>query len=139
MKLTTKICLILIAATTIASLPVSAQSTNTTTTTTNATPAVRRAPRPAYRGKVSAADAASLTLTVTGRQGDFKVKVTSKTKITKDGQPATFTDAAQGLIASGQGKKDADGNWEATTLRLTTPKTAAPAQTPKAPASGSGQ
>jgi hypothetical protein len=136
MKLTTKICLILIAATAIASLPVSAQSTNTAPTT-NAAPTVRRAPRPAYRGKISAADAASLTLTVTGMRGEFKVKVTSKTKITKDGQPATFTDAVAGLNAGGQGKKDADGNWEATTLRLTTPKTAAPAA--KAPASGTPQ
>jgi hypothetical protein len=135
MKMTTKICLILIAATAVASLPVSAQSTNTATT--NAAPAMRQAPRPTYRGKISAADTAGMTLTVTARQGDFKVKVTSKTKITKDGQPATFADAVAGLTAFGQGKKDADGNWEATTLRLTTPKAPAPAA--KAPASGTGQ
>jgi hypothetical protein len=137
MKLTTKICVILIAATAITFLPVSAQTTNTPATT-NAAPAARKAV-PSYRGKISAVDAAGMTLTVTGRQGEFKVKVSSKTRITKDGKPATFSDAAEGLAAFGQGKKDADNNWEATTLRLTTPKAAAPAPAAKAPASGSGQ
>ncbi|MGO8701412.1 MAG: hypothetical protein ACLQVY_27315 [Limisphaerales bacterium] len=139
MKLTTKICLILITATAITSLPVSAQSTNTPATT-NAARAARRAV-PSYRGKISAVDATGMTLTVTGRLGEFKVKVSSKTRITKDGKPATFSDAAEGLNAFGQGKKDADNNWEASTLRLVTPKAAAPAPAPaaKAPASGNGQ
>lgn len=124
MKLITKICLTLLATTALASLPVSAQTTNTAT---NSTPAPHRMARAGYRGKISAVDSVNMTLTVTGKQGDFKVKVTSKTKISKDAQPATFGDAVEGLNVSGQGAKDADGNWAATTLRLTTPKTKAAA------------
>jgi hypothetical protein len=115
MKSITKICLILTAALALASLPANAQSTNTAT---NAAPASRQSARPDYRGKISAVDSVNMILTVTGKTGDFKVKVTSKTRITKNRQPATFADAAEGSLISGRGTKDADGNWEATTLRL---------------------
>jgi hypothetical protein len=134
MKSITKICLILIAATAMTSLPASAQTTDTTT---NTAPSARKNPRPGYRGKISAVDSANMTLTVIGRSGaEFKLKITSKTKITKGNEPGTFADAAEGLNATGRGTKDADGNWEATTLHITTPQ---PPPAAKPPAATSGQ
>jgi hypothetical protein len=133
MKSITKICLILIAATAISSVPARAQTANTST---NAVPAARRNSRPAFRGKISAVDGVNMTLTLTGRTGDVKVKITSKTKITIGRQPGTFADAVEGLNASGRGAKDADGNWEATSLRISKPP---PPPAAKPPASSTGQ
>jgi len=69
-----------------------------------------------------------MTLTIKGRTNETKVKITSTTKITKDGQPAEFSDAAEGLRADVRGKKGEDGVWTATTLRIMTK-----APTPRTP------
>jgi hypothetical protein len=62
-----------------------------------------------------------MTLTLTNRVGEIKVKVTSTTRITKDRQPAVFGDAKEGLMVFGSGKKLEDGSWEASAIRITTP------------------
>jgi hypothetical protein len=129
MKSIAKFCLIFVATAAVTCLTASAQTTNTTTTTN--TPPAHRSTRPDYSGKVSAVDGVTMTLTVSGKTGDVKVKVTSKTKITKNRQPATFADITEGETVSGRGTKDADGTWQAATLRVTAPKAkpaAAPAQ-----------
>jgi hypothetical protein len=133
MKSITKLSAILCAAAACVAWPVMAQ-TSSTPAATNTAPA---APRPArgtnsYRGTIASVDAASMTLTLkVGRNGtvESKVKVTSSTKIKKDGQAATFADAVEGARVSGQGKKNEDGVWTATTMNIVTK---APA--PKAPA-----
>ncbi|MGA2176851.1 MAG: hypothetical protein ABSH38_17895 [Verrucomicrobiota bacterium] len=134
MKSLTKLCLILIAGTALATLPANAQNASTNAST-NAAPAAPQRPRaPRFGGKISAVDAANMTLTLAGRAGaaDTKVKITSSTKITKDREPATFADATVGLTVSGTGKKAEDGSWEAATLaiRSAAPKPAAPAPPP---------
>jgi hypothetical protein len=134
MKSITKLSVILCAAAACVAWPVLAQ-TSTTPPATNTAPATRppRAGNPTYRGTISTIDAASMTLTLKARTNEFKVKVTSTTKVFKDNAPAQFSDITTGLRVSGQGKKADDGSWTATTLRATT------APQPKAPAAAKPQ
>jgi hypothetical protein len=126
MKSIAKYYLTLTAAAVIVSLPAQAQVTNnasTNNTITNSVDGSRRAVRPGFRGTVSSVDSDGMVVNLRTRSGvDFKVKVTSRTRITKDGQPATFSDIAEKLTLSGQGTKDAEGNWDATVLRIITRK-----------------
>jgi hypothetical protein len=139
MKTITKLSAILLAAAVTAACPAMAQ-TDTTPSATNAPAApkpARAAPR--FNGVVASVDTTNmcLTLKATARTPETKVKVTSATKIKKDGQPAEFSDATAGLRVSGSGKKGEDGVWTATTLNIVT-KPAAPkhpaAAAPDAPA-----
>jgi hypothetical protein len=132
MKPMKKLCLILVAATALAALPTIAQE-SPAGAATNAAPAK---PRPqGFAGRISAVDSANMTITLHGRSGETKVKVTSETKITKNREPATFADAVEGMTIRGQGKQGEDGVWVATRLaiRPPPPKVAAPAA-PAAPA-----
>jgi hypothetical protein len=136
-KSITKLSLVILTAAAFAAFPAGAQTDATTTNTAPAAP--RRAP--GFAGTISAIDATGMTLTLKGRAGDVTVKVTSDTKITKDKEPAVFGDAKEGLRVSGSGKKQEDGSWVATTLRISTkvrrPTATPPAATP--PPSGSEQ
>jgi hypothetical protein len=67
-----------------------------------------------FHGTVSAMDTNAMTVTV----GKLTVQVTSETKITKNGKPATLTDGVVGEPASGYYKKDADGKLNATTIHF---------------------
>jgi hypothetical protein len=67
-----------------------------------------------FHGTVSMLDTNAMTLTV----GKLTVQVTSETKITKDGEPATLADGVVGEMASGYYKKDADGKLNATTIHF---------------------
>jgi hypothetical protein len=131
MKSITKLSLVLLTAMAFAAFPVHAQSDTTSTNT---------APRPRPRtqgffGTIKEIDATGMTLTLKGRAGDVTVKVTSDTKITKDREPAVFADAKEGLRVSGGGKKQDDGSWVATTLRISTrvPRPPAGATPPASP------
>jgi len=57
-----------------------------------------------FRGKVAAVDTTAMTLTV----GTQTYNVTSDTKITKDGKPATLADLTVGTLVGGSYKKDGD-------------------------------
>jgi uncharacterized protein YdeI (BOF family) len=134
MKSITKLSAILIAALACASLPAMAQ--DSTPGSTNTAPARPRARAAGFRGKVSAVDTATMTLTLKNRNGDeTKVKVTSTTKITKDGDPGVFADAVEGVNVMGSGKKGDDGVWTANTLRITTKPPARRAPSTNAPPS----
>ena len=67
-----------------------------------------------FRGKVSAVDAAAMTVTV----GQMVLNVSSETKITKDGKPATVSELAVGDQATGSYKKDDAGKMSATIIRV---------------------
>ena len=138
MKSITKLSLLVLTAAAFASFPAHGQ-TNAPPSTTNTAPAPRRPRPPGFNGKIASIDATAMTLTVTNRTGEFKVKVTSTTRISKDRQPAVFADAKEGLNVAGAGKKLDDGSWEATTLRITTmsprPPAAPPAPAPAPPSS----
>jgi hypothetical protein len=130
MKSITKLCLTLIAAAALTSLPAGAQNASTNAST-NTAPA-RAARTPGFRGKISAVDSATMTLTLAAARGgaETKVKIGSATKITKGREAATFADAAVGLNVNGQGKKGDDGVWTATTLRIAVPPAPKAAATP---------
>jgi hypothetical protein len=117
MKSITKLSLVVLTAMAFAAFPVNAQSDSTTTNTPPSAPPMRAR---GFGGTVTAVDATAMTLTLKQRAGDVTVKVTSDTKITKDREPAVFADAKEGLRVTGAGKKQDDGSWIATTLRIST-------------------
>jgi hypothetical protein len=63
-------------------------------------------------GKVAAVDTAAMTITV----GETTIVVSSATKITKDGKPATLSDIAVGDNVIASGKKDDSGKFNATKI-----------------------
>jgi hypothetical protein len=91
-----------------------AQSTNAPAVTNkppNSNPSLRPLP---FRGKVKAIDIGAMTITVATRT----FQITSETLITKDGKPATLSDAVEGDNVTGQVKRDAQGKWTAVKLNF---------------------
>lgn len=87
-------------------------------------------PKPAstpMKGKIDGLDAVAKTITV----GTRTFAVTSTTKLTKDGKPATFSDAKVGEEVGGAYKTNAEGKLELTSLRIG-PKPAATEKPAKA-------
>ena len=91
-------------------------ATNTTAATATGKKAKKSGALVTSTGKVSAVDTNALTLTV----GKHVLGITSETKITKDGQPATLADAIVGEAVSCSYKKDAAGKLIAMTVSYTT-------------------
>ncbi len=93
------------------------------------TNAVAKKPRALpLRGKLEAVDNTAKTITI----GKTVVNVTSDTKISKNGKPATLSDAAVGDEAAVSYRKDADGKYNAVSIRIGAKPAAAPAA-PAAP------
>lgn len=73
-----------------------------------------------FHGKVAAVDTNAMTLAV----GKRTFALTSETKITKDGKPATLADGVVGENVGGAYKKSEDGKLNAITVNFgTKPKT----------------
>jgi hypothetical protein len=89
-----------------------------------ATPAPKKHSLP-FKGKVASVDPAAMTFTV----GTMTIGITSTTKITKDGQPAVFSDITMGETVRGAYKKDDAGKLTASLVRIGEMKKAAPAST----------
>jgi hypothetical protein len=94
-------------------VPAISRAQDTTNQPAATTPAPKKQGLP-FHGKVSAVDTTANTLTV----GALTINVTSDTKITKDGQPATLADITVGANASGSYKKDAAGKLNATVIHI---------------------
>ncbi|MBK9140620.1 MAG: hypothetical protein IPM17_18000 [Verrucomicrobia bacterium] len=88
-----------------------------------------------FNGKIAALDLSAQTLTLSGK-AQRVVKVTSQTKILRDGQPATLAGAKVGESVGGYAKKTDEGVLEAISLRLG-PK--APADKAAKPATGTAK
>jgi len=97
--------------------PASTRADTTTNTPTAQTPTPKKHGLP-FHGKVVSTDAAAMTFTV----GTLTIRVTSTTRITKDGKPAVFADLAVGQSVSGAYKKDEAGKLNATSVKLGVPK-----------------
>lgn len=69
-----------------------------------------------YQGKVKSSDKTAMTVTLEGKEKERIISVTSETKITKEGKPATFGDITVGENVRGQVKKTADGKESATSV-----------------------
>jgi len=67
-----------------------------------------------FNGKLAAMDKDAMTITV----GERKFEITSETKISKDGLPATLGDAVVGEMIGGAYKKNADGKLTATSVHI---------------------
>lgn len=67
-----------------------------------------------FHGKVASVDKAAMTFMV----GERTFQVTSETKITKGGKPATLADAAVGDEVGGLSKKTEDGKLIALSVRF---------------------
>ena len=93
--------------------PVQAQDTASTNAPTAPAKHKKHETLP-FHGKLSSIDAAAMTLTV----GERTFVITSTTKISKDGTPATLAEAVVGEPVSGAYKKGADGKLTATSVHL---------------------
>lgn len=67
-----------------------------------------------FNGKLTAVDNAAMTITV----GERVFVISSETKITKDGKPATLADGVVGEKIGGAYKKSEDGKLNATSVRF---------------------
>lgn len=110
-------------------MPLNAQLSPATTaspaTSPEATAPAKPATRPLpFQGKISAVDQSAKTFTVGGKQGSRVFKVTENTTITKAGAAATMTDIVENERVRGTYLKNADGTFEAKTVKIG-PKTEA--------------
>ena len=71
-----------------------------------------------FRGTLKAVDKAAMTLTIAGKEKDRVVYLTSETRYTKDGKPATLADAAVSGEVGGYAKKGKEGRTEAVSVRF---------------------
>lgn len=122
MKSLTKTCLALLAALALSAFTAKAQTdaSSSTSTSTNKPAATTKAKRgKQYAGKITAVDkdAKKITFALPGGT-THTVEVTSKTKIFKNGQPATLDDATVGEHVSGTYRLDDSENWVASTVRI---------------------
>jgi hypothetical protein len=81
----------------------------------SATTATRAHP---FHGMISSVDQSGQTFTIAGKETSRVFKVTEKTVVTKDGNPATMSDIAEKEEVRGQYWKNADGTLEAKTVKL---------------------
>lgn len=72
-----------------------------------------------FNGKVTARDATAMTITLSGKTARV-VSITSETRITKDGKPATFDDAKVGEDVRGA-LKEVAGKLQAVSLSIGAP------------------
>ena len=93
-----------------------AASTFAQTASTNATASAPKAKSKPLAGVVAAVDNDAKTLTL--KDHDKPIHITSKTKITKDGQPALLSDITAGESVSVRAKEDESGNPVATSIHI---------------------
>ena len=79
-----------------------------------AAPVVKKKGTLPFKGKIATLDAAGGTFTV----GALELNITSTSKITTNGVPATLADFTVGESVAGAYKKTADGKLNVTTLHL---------------------
>ena len=104
-KMITLLALVIGALVSIPSLSPAQDSAPATATKKNAT---------AIHGKVVGVDATAMTVTI----GAQTYSVTADTKISKEGQAATFADITVGAAVTGTFKKDAEGKLTATAIKI---------------------
>ena len=110
-----KITLFFLAVTALVAVPVASRAADGTNAPATSAPTPKKQGGLPFHGKVAAVDpVAAMTFTV----GTMTIAVTSKTRITKDGQPAVFADITTKATVGGSCKKDATGKFTAITVRV---------------------
>ena len=94
-------------------LPLLAQTTNQPAAEKKAVVAKKKSAHP-FRGKLAEVDKVAKTI----KLGKSTYQITSETKITKDGKPATLEDGVVGEPVTGYAKPADDGKMAATTVRF---------------------
>ena len=94
-------------------LPTVSRAQDQTASTNAPASATTPAKKLPFHGKAAAVDTAAMTLTV----GTLVINVTSETKITKNGKPATLDDIKVDDVVSGSYKKGDDGKLNASMIR----------------------
>ena len=67
---------------------------------------------------ISSVDQSAKTFTIAGKETSRVFKITDKTTVTKDGNPATMSDIAEKEEVRGSYWKGEDGSLEAKTVKL---------------------
>ncbi len=98
------IALIAITAAALLAVPAITRAQDTATNSSAATAPAHKKHGLPFHGKIAAIDATASTVTV----GTQTYTITSETKITKNGQPATLADFTVGDSVGGAYKKDGD-------------------------------
>lgn len=108
-------CLLL----TVAALPCASAfaADSTADASPSASPAAKKGTKFPFHGKLVAVDATAMTFTVSGKTPRLFV-VTPETKIKKNGQTATLSDAVVGDDVGGYTMKSADGKFTALSVRF---------------------
>lgn len=70
-----------------------------------------------FFGKINEVDQAAKTINI-GKTKKRTIHITDKTKVMKDGKPATLADAKSGDDVGGSYRESADGKMEANSLRI---------------------
>ena len=111
-KFTLKLSLFGLLAIAVAGTPIALHAQ---TASTNSVPKKKPANRTLpFHGKLKAIDNTAKTITV----GTETIQITSETKITKAGKPATLEDGTVGDEVAGAYHKDAEGKSDAVSLRF---------------------
>lgn len=71
-----------------------------------------------FRGKILALDVGAKTVTLAGKEKNRIFQVTTATKITKDGKPATLEDAKVGDEVGGRALPGTNGKLDLVVLRV---------------------
>jgi hypothetical protein len=129
MKSFAKLAAVFLATLTVAAYSSNAQTgTPPTSSDTNSAAAPVAKPKPKgkrYVGKIDSVDTSAKTITFTTKGGVTQtLQVTSRTRIHKDGQPATLDDVAAsiGERISGTERMDSSSNWVASTVLVGQPR-----------------
>jgi len=105
-----KIALFGLVAAALVAVPTAGRAGDSTNTPAQTVPKKHSQP---FHGKVAAVDTAAMTVSV----ASLTINVTSETKITKDGKPATLSDIAVGDTVGGSFRKDDTGKLNASIIR----------------------
>ena len=87
-----------------------------------------------FHGKIEAVDQVGKTVTVKGKEKEHVLQITSHTKLSKEGKPATLADAVVGENVTGFARETTAGKFEATSIRFNTkaPGQSKPRKSPEA-------
>ncbi len=112
-----KITLFSLVAAALVAVPAVSRAADSTNSPAASAPASKKHSLP-FKGSAAAVDTAAATITV----GQLTLNITSETKITKNGQPATMSDITVGASVTGAYKKDDAGKLNAITIKVSDKK-----------------
>jgi hypothetical protein len=71
-----------------------------------------------FRGKINQVNADTKMITLAGKEKDRSFRITTTTRIHRDGTPLAFADVKAGAMVGGLARANEAGEWEVVTLNL---------------------